>query len=603
MGTGPIRIRMRTLMMRRPTAPGMAAYAVLSLVLTVGPPVGRSRDGAGGVDSAPAPAAAGFLEVNAGRLYYEDFGSGFPLVLAHDGVAHGEVWDAQVADLARDYRVIRYDRRGYGRSDPPETTYADVDDLGAVLTGLGVARAVLIGSSAGGRLCLDYALAHPERVEALVLAGAPVEGLSWSLPFLERLVAYLGTAPEERLDFWDADPYAIAPGNEAARARLRELLTAFPNDLDLGRNRWARPAEGPTLPRLAEIGVPTLIVSADHDHPDVLAHAGALEAGIVGARRVLLEGVGHLCYLERPEAFDAEVREFLSLIGLGPGSPLARTAPPAPWDTFARGFAPVPGSALYHETMGAGEPVVLIHGGALDHRAWPREFADLAADHLVIRYDVRGHGLSRSPGGVYRSHEDLGRLLDHLGVERAHLVGLSLGARIAIDFALVHPERVISLAAVSPGLSGYPFATPEDQAYLQRIRAAWSAGDFAAAAEEFVRAWCDGPEREPEAVDPAVRGLVEAIALQTVRPDRDLGRGRDLEPPATERLAELSVPTLAILGELDMPSIHEIVGMIAEQVPGARRVVVPGVAHMVNLERPDDLAVILRDFLAENADR
>jgi 3-oxoadipate enol-lactonase len=551
----------------------------------------------------PEPVAAGHLDLEGGRLYHEVFGAGFPIVLIHDGLAHREVWDAQVADLARDYRVVRYDRRGYGLSDAPEAPFSNVDDLEALLAALAIERAVLIGSSAGGGLCLDYALDHPERVEALVLAGPVVGGLSYSYHFWKRGYANFGETLEENIDLWTADEYSIAPGNDAARARLREILEACPHDLDFSRGRFELGPRRPALYRLGEIRVPTLIVSAEHDIPDVHAHVGAIEAGIAGARRVVLDDAGHLSYLEQPEAFDAEVREFLSLIGLEPGSPLLDPDPPAPWDTFARGFAPVPGSALYYESMGEGEPVVLIHGGAVDHRMWRREFADLARDHRVIRLDVRGQGLSQNPAGAYCSYEDLGLLLDHLDIPRAHLVGLSLGGRIAVDFALANPERVISLVAVAPGLSGYPFETPEDQAYLQKVRAAWMAGDWAQAAEEFVRAWCDGPRRSPDETDPDVRRLVKAMALETMRPDRYAGGGRELDPPAVDRLAELSVPTLAIVGELDMPSIHEIVGMIADRVPGARRVDVPGVAHMVNLERPGRFGEILRGFLAERASR
>jgi pimeloyl-ACP methyl ester carboxylesterase len=243
------------------------------------------------------------------------------------------------------------------------------------------------------------------------------------------------------------------------------------------------------------------------------------------------------------------------------------------------------------------DPVVLIHGGAIDHRMWDDQFANIARGHRVIRYDVRGHGLSLSPWGNYCNYDDLHALMIHLEIEKAHLVGLSLGCRIAVDLAIAYPERVASLVLCSPGISGYDFNAPEEQEYMQRIGAAWRAADFARAAEEFVRGWTDGPHRTPEQVPPSVRAKVKRMALETVRPDRDMGRGLELDPPAVDRLTEIQAPTLAVLGELDMPGIHEIVRMIGEQVSGARVVRIERAAHMVNLERGDRFDQLLIEFL------
>jgi pimeloyl-ACP methyl ester carboxylesterase len=174
-----------------------------------------------------------------------------------------------------------------------------------------------------------------------------------------------------------------------------------------------------------------------------------------------------------------------------------------------------------------------------------------------------------------------------------------LGCRIAVDLAIAHPEQVASLVLCSPGISGYGFNAPEEQEYMQRISAAWRSGDFAQAAEEFVRAWADGPRRTPEQVPPAVRQKIKRIALETVRPDRDLGQGAELDPPAAGRLNEIRAPTLAILGELDMPGIREIVRMIGERVPGARVVTIDGAAHMVNMERREEFDRLVIEFLRD----
>jgi pimeloyl-ACP methyl ester carboxylesterase len=541
--------------------------------------------------------AAADLAVPGGALHYEVRGSGFPLVFIHDGIAHSAVWDAQFAAFEPDYRVIRYDRRGYGESPAPDSAYSNVEDLEALLAALGVRRAVLIGSSAGGGLAIDYALEHPERVEALVLSGPAVNGLGYTLHFMKRAYANFGADIETTVARWAADTYAVAPGNDAARARLRSLLDACPQNLGFIQHRLAQEPDVPALDRLGEIRVPTLLVTGDHDIPDVHAHMGAIEAGIAGARRVVLEGAGHLGYLEQPEAFNAEVREFLSLISLAPGSPLLADAPAPPWDTYERGFAPVDGTVLYYETMGAGEPLVLLHGGAIDHRMWDDQFAGFARRFRVVRYDARGFGLSQSPFGTYRHYEDFRALLRHLGIARAHLAGLSMGCRLAVDLAIAHPEMVSSLVLASPGISGYAFDTAESKAYMERIGAAFGRGDFAQAAEEFVRAWTDGPKRTPAGTPPAVREKIKAMALATVRPDRDLGNGLELEPPAVGRLAEVRAPALVILGSLDMPDIHDIAKRISKQAPGARVKTMKGAAHMVNMEDPAAFDGIVLEFI------
>lgn len=128
------------------------------------------------------------------------------------------------------------------------------------------------------------------------------------------------------------------------------------------------------------------------------------------------------------------------------------------------------GTRLFYEVSGAGEPVVLIHGGQLDSRMWDTEFALLAREFRVLRYDVRGFGGSARPEGhTFSNAEDLRALLDYVGFEKAHLVGLSLGGRIALDFAPLYPGRVLSLTLAGPGLAGFEFPEPEEDARTRDV--------------------------------------------------------------------------------------------------------------------------------------
>ena len=464
---------------------------------------------------------------------------------------------------------------------------------------LDVPRAVLMGSSAGGGLAIDFTLQHPDMVDGLILVGAVVNGLGYSSHFFFRAYGNFGPDLETTLQRWIDDPYSVAPGNDEARARVGELLRANPQNLDFTKSRLEQPPPLAALKRLGEIAVPTLIISGEKDIPDVLAHAGAIEAGIAGSSRIVLKDAGHLCYLEQPEAFNAAVEDFLSLLPVHLRGELeaaqGKAAASPPRET---GFAEVNGTRLYYEVQGAGVPVVMIHGGLVDRRMWDEQFKTFARQCRVIRYDARGYGLSDGPPGPYHDEEDLRELLAHLGIDNAHIIGLSMGGRIAIDFALEHPEMTASLIAVGPGLSGYQFSSPEFEQYIKQWRAARESGDLSQTGECALRAWTDGPRRPPEEVNPDVREKVRAMSMENMRPGRNLAQPQSPDPPAIERLGDIKAPTLAIVGELDMPDIRSIVDLIAEGVPGAKKLIIEGAAHMVNMEQPKAFDEAVLEFLS-----
>jgi 3-oxoadipate enol-lactonase len=264
-----------------------------------------------------APAAQGqggsFLEIDGAKVYYEECGTGpEAVVLVHDGVLHSAAWDDVWPEFCKHFHTVRYDRRGYGRSPAAKEGYFATDDLAALLRHLKVSRAAIVGSSHGGEISINFTLDHPEIVQQLVLVGAVVGGMPYSKHFLDR-GSVLGK-PFEKGDIPGAvavasqDKYLIAPGNDAAKKRMAALLSANPQDLT--HPEFELPVK-PALARLHEIRVPTLLLVGDADIPDVHAHAGALEAGIPRARRVVISNVGHLMYLEKPEEFSRVVIGFL----------------------------------------------------------------------------------------------------------------------------------------------------------------------------------------------------------------------------------------------------------------------------------------------------
>ncbi|MBU0755165.1 MAG: alpha/beta fold hydrolase, partial [Planctomycetes bacterium] len=257
---------------------------------------------------------SGFIEVENGRLYYEARGQGEVVVLVHDGLVHSAVWDPVFDKLSGEYRVIRYDRRGYGKSPHPARPYSNVDDLDCLLNALKVDEACFAGMSAGGGLCVDYCLAHAERVRAIALVGAVVSGGRYTEHFMTRGGHYKEdeqTDPETERNYWVMeDPYEIAPGNDQVRQRVKALMDDNPQNLDWAKHRLLKRLDSPAINRLDEIAVPVLILVGEFDIPDIHAHAGMLETRIASSRRVIISRAGHLVPIEQPEAFLKELRSF-----------------------------------------------------------------------------------------------------------------------------------------------------------------------------------------------------------------------------------------------------------------------------------------------------
>ena len=256
---------------------------------------------------------------------------------------------------------------------------------------------------------------------------------------------------------------------------------------------------------------------------------------------------------------------------------------------------------LHHEVAGTGPAVVLIHEGIADSRMWDRQFATYADAFRVVRYDIAGYGRSPLRSGPYSHSRDLLELLDELEIERAALVGVSLGGRIALDVSLAAPERVSALVLVGSGLAGWDWSE-EVRAFGEAEDAALEAGDLDTAVELNLRLWVDGPARGPDVVDAAVRrfvGDMQRLAFENLLAayEQDPPPGPEERPDGAP--ADVRAPTLVLVGDEDVPDIVAISELLEREIPGARRVVMRGVAHVPSLERPDEFDRLVLDFLRE----
>jgi len=246
---------------------------------------------------------------------------------------------------------------------------------------------------------------------------------------------------------------------------------------------------------------------------------------------------------------------------------------------------------LYFVDEGQGPPVVLIHAFSLDRRMWDAQAARLRRDHRVIRYDLRGHGLSGPWAEPFSAIQDLLDVLDAVGIRQADLVGISAGAQVAVDFTLAHPERVSGLVLASPGLSGYrPVGS---FAWMEPVTAKLQAGDPRGAAE----AWAETPlmaiPGDP-AADSVMRSIVTANSRAwTYDPSLQIPPDR----PAAGRLAEIRVPTLILVGERDLIDTRRIADTLEAGIPRSERRTIPGVGHLLNLEAAERFTEAVLEFL------
>jgi pimeloyl-ACP methyl ester carboxylesterase len=271
------------------------------------------------------------------------------------------------------------------------------------------------------------------------------------------------------------------------------------------------------------------------------------------------------------------------------------------------GFAPVHNGSLYYEVAGSGPPVLLIHAGVADCTMWDDQFNLFSQNYRVIRYDTRGFGKSRTETTGFSNRQDIVDLFNHLGVERACVIGISRGGQIAIEFTLEHPERVFALVAVAAGVSGYDYHPDGSEKAIHEIELfnhmdeLWEKKSFDELADLEVHAWADGPSQPIGRASARIREYLHKIIRANYTRQDGQVTPQPLSPLATSRLAEIHVPTLVLVGDYDKLVILEMADYLEKGIPGARKIVFPDTAHMIPLEQPEKFNELILDFLNRQA--
>jgi pimeloyl-ACP methyl ester carboxylesterase len=261
-------------------------------------------------------------------------------------------------------------------------------------------------------------------------------------------------------------------------------------------------------------------------------------------------------------------------------------------------FAAIRNGKMYFETAGTGKPLLLLHSGIADRRMWAGQRGEFSRHFQVIVPDFRGYGKSPAPGGSFRHYEDIHALILHLGIASAHIAGCSLGGKVAVEMAIAFPDMVDRLVLVAPGMPGYEYRDNETLAKDAIIESLIADGKPEEVAEMLVDIWLVGLKRQRETVDSAPRALVRQMILDNYASVIDKYPETPPEFDMMSRLAEIRVPTLVMIGDNDLPDMQAISQLVAERMPGAKRLLIPGAAHLPNLENPTLFNQAVIDFLA-----
>ena len=268
-----------------------------------------------------SPQKSGFVNVDHAKIYYEMAGKGVPIVMIHAGVADSRQWNNEFTAFSERYQVIRYDMRGYGKSEPVDGEFNHLSDLVALLNGLEIhGPLVMMGCSMGGGLAMDFALAYPSRVQALILVGSGPSGLELDVPappkFADAEKAFeagdLDLVAEIETQIWfDGKGRTPEQVNPTMRKLVWEMDRLALSHEVKHRGKRLPNTQTPAFGRLGDLKTPVLVVVGAHDTPYILAAADYMTERILSARKVMIEDAAHLPNMDQPHEFQGIVQDFL----------------------------------------------------------------------------------------------------------------------------------------------------------------------------------------------------------------------------------------------------------------------------------------------------
>ena len=265
------------------------------------------------------------------------------------------------------------------------------------------------------------------------------------------------------------------------------------------------------------------------------------------------------------------------------------------------GYINVGKAAIYYEHSGSGTPFIMIHAGVADSRQWNNEFIHFSEDYQAVRYDMRGYGKSEPVDSAFSHLGDLNALIDALPIDPPFiLMGCSIGGGMSMDFALANPEKVMALIMVGSSPSWLELDIEDPDKISEAVKA-YEEGNLDLAAELETQIWFDGMDRTPDQVNIQMRTLAYEMNRTAIGHEvKQLGRRLpDTDKPAFNRLDEIKIPLLIIVGSQDLPYFHAAADYMTERIDSAQTRKIDNAAHLSNMDQPDQFQAIVSRFLDE----
>lgn len=265
------------------------------------------------------------------------------------------------------------------------------------------------------------------------------------------------------------------------------------------------------------------------------------------------------------------------------------------------GFLKIGKAEIYYERSGSGTPLIMIHAGVADSRQWNNEFLKFSENFQTIRYDMRGYGKSEPVDSAFSYLGDLAALIDALPIDPPFiLMGCSMGGGISMDYALAYPEKVMALIMVGSGPSWLELDVKDPDKISEAVKA-YEDGNLDLVAELETQIWFDGMDRTPDQVNMKMRQLVYEMNRTAIGHEvKQLGqRQPDTDKPAFNRLDEINIPLLIIVGSQDLPYFLAAADYMTERIDTAQIQIINDAAHLSNMDQPDQFQGIVSEFLDE----
>ncbi|SES62353.1 Pimeloyl-ACP methyl ester carboxylesterase [Oceanobacillus limi] len=260
---------------------------------------------------------------------------------------------------------------------------------------------------------------------------------------------------------------------------------------------------------------------------------------------------------------------------------------------ISRDYATVNGGEIYYEVAGEGEAIILLHGLFLDSRMWDHQFETLSKTNKVIRVDLRGFGKTMITEDPFSNSDDLKGIFEHLNIENAHIVGLSFGAIVALEFTITYPEFVKSLTLCSLNLNRD--VSQELKEARGEMFGAFQNGEIEKCATISEKIWLNGISSPVEITDED-HTLYRTVTIDNLNKPRIKSNPIFMKNIA-ERIEEVSVPTLILFGRSDFEDYQNFANVLEHSIKNSRKLAFANSAHMINISEPDLFTKTIESFV------